>query len=150
MNVQKNILVSLGLEEYFNCILVQKDVRPAFMIQPPDYRERIYSDPITSKKLSFIQSQFPDLYQIITNWGIIISKNKIYIDDIKSDKDIGEILGYPCSKDFEYIDQNKDSIQTFSYNIIVKMKNSIQLKNISKSIQLFADLLFRYFLCFSL
>ena len=51
----------IGLEEYINCVLVNTDVRPAFLIQPADYREATSNDPKTRAIVSAIRRTFPDL-----------------------------------------------------------------------------------------
>jgi hypothetical protein len=101
MDEIQNIIDKIGLEEYMNAVLVQNNGRPAFMIQPPDYNEKTEKDIITKRKLDHITIHFPDLYQLKTDWGIIISKNKLDSKLIKNNKDLGKILGYPCYKDYE-------------------------------------------------
>jgi hypothetical protein len=134
----QSIINSIGLEEYMNSVLVTKGVRPAFMIQPPDYEEKTAEDKITKKKLQNIKKQFPDLFQQVTDHGIIISKKPININETSYNQDIGKILGYPCYRDFNSILTNKDKI-SITYGVFVNLKYIPGLTNYNRSIQLFAD-----------
>lgn len=125
---------SIGLENYMNAVLVKKEGRPAFMIQPSDYDARKAIDADTRKTLDHIQTAFPELYQLKTGWGIILSKKKISLSSINDDYDIGKILGYPCYKDFKRVQDTTEN--RVSYEIIVTLK----WKGIRNSIQLFANL----------
>lgn len=127
MDKLQTILDTLGLEEYINTILVEKGGRPAFMIQPSDYKESRADEPITSKKIQFIKKYFPDLHISNTNWGVIISKQKLDSASIKNGKDIGKILGYPCYKDFDYLEDKTRKIM--SYEIFAKLKYIPELSN---------------------
>jgi len=42
----------MGIGEFLNCILVDKDVRSAMLIQPQDYGEATEKDPKTNKILN--------------------------------------------------------------------------------------------------
>ena len=121
MDSLQKIIDEIGLNEYINAVLVQNDGRPAFMIQPSDYNEKKKTDKITLKKLENIKKYFPDLYQLKTGWGIIISKKKLNSKSITNDKDVGKVLGYPCYKDFSR-EQNENE-QLITYDIIIKLKN---------------------------
>lgn len=137
MNEIQNIIDTIGLEEYMNAVLVQNNGRPAFMIQPPDYNEKTSKDTVTKRKLDYIKIHFPDLYQLKTGWGIIISKNKLDSKSIKTNKDIGKLLGYHCYKDYEKA-QNPN-IERINYEIIIKLKNKKSLIQYSTHYQLFAE-----------
>ena len=53
----------MGIGEFLNCILVDKDVRSAMLIQPQDYGEATGKDPKTNKILNATQHNFPRLKQ---------------------------------------------------------------------------------------
>jgi hypothetical protein len=79
------------------------------LIQPQNYNEIKKTNPKTSAILKKIKSKFPDLlfsddYNIYQ--GIIISKKNYNKQHISLEK-MGEILGYPCYKDFEKLNRNK-------------------------------------------
>lgn len=137
MDSLQKIIDEIGLNEYINAVLVQNDGRPAFMIQPSDYNEKKKTDKITLKKLENIKKYFPDLYQLKTGWGIIISKKKLNSKSITNDKDVGKVLGYPCYKDFSR-EQNENE-QLITYDIIIKLKNKRGLIGYSTHIILFSD-----------
>jgi hypothetical protein len=125
----------IGMEEYLNCILVEKGVRPACMMQPPDYGEVSAADPITNEKLTAIREVFPELIQSVVSAGIIISKREYTNDDIPSDGDLGRILGYICANEFDTVIQNDATQSSVSYNMIVNFKEGTPFN----SIQLFVD-----------
>jgi hypothetical protein len=137
MNEIQNIIDTIGLEEYMNAVLVENNGRPAFMIQPSDYNEKTAKDTVTKRKLDNIKIHFPDLYQLKTDWGIIISKKKLDSKSIKTNEDIGKILGYHCYKYYEKT-QNPN-IERINYEIIIKLKNKKSLKYYSTHHQLFAE-----------
>ena len=122
MDQLRALVINIGLEELLNCILVQKDVRPAFLIQPADYDEATYKDPQTAAKLVAIKHQFPDLIQSVVDGGeVFIAKHKIKAEDIKENADMGKILGYPCFADYQYTLDNKDTIKV-GIDINVRLK----------------------------
>jgi hypothetical protein len=123
-------LLTIGLDELLNCILVEKDVRPAMLIQPADYDEATYKDAKTAAKLIAIKQQFPDLIQSIVGGGeIIISKHKISPEDITENATMGKILGYPCYADYQYTLDNKDAIKV-RIEIIVNLKPGLNNDNL--------------------
>ena len=96
-------------EILLNLILVNENIRPSMLVQPKDYREKTEKDPKTKAILNKIKSLFPNLkhssdYE--TYQGIIISHNDYNGKEISLEK-MGEILGYPCYKDFSNIDRNE-------------------------------------------
>jgi hypothetical protein len=122
MDQLRTLVLTIGLNELLNCILVSKDVRPAMLIQPADYEEATYEDPKTAAKLLAIKQQFPDLIQSIVDGGeILISKRKINPAEIKENGTMGEILGYPCHADYQYTLDNKDTIKV-GIDIIAQLK----------------------------
>ena len=105
----KENLEIIGIENIINLILVNEGVRPAMLLQPQDHGEATGADPKTKKILDAMKIEFPNLiysenYQIYQ--GIIISKVN-YNDQTISLEKMGEILGYPCYKDFATLDRSK-------------------------------------------
>jgi len=112
-----------------NIILVNADVRPAFLLQPSNLKEATGKDKKTAFILSKLRDNFPELkytedYEIYQ--GIIISK-KDYSGrgghgrgQIISLNEMGRILGYPCYRDFEDLDRTK---LTYVYDVIVVFTN---------------------------
>lgn len=95
-------LSEIGLEEYMNCVLVRSDVRPAFLIQPADYREVTSNNTITQRKVNAIKLFFPELIISTINGEALISKRAYTEADFQKNQDMGEALGYPCAADYEY------------------------------------------------
>lgn len=99
----RQIVETVGLDEYMNCVLVQKDVRNAMLIQPADYSEAISSDPKTASKLKALKTAFPELIQSTVGGGeTLISKKAYTSENIKDNAAMGKILGYPCAEEYEY------------------------------------------------
>lgn len=119
MNINK-----IGINNLLNVILVNEDIRPACLIQPINYNETDANDPITNYILNEIKILFPNLKQS-NNYkeyqGVIISKKEYDQRNDISNKKMGEILGYPCFKDFEKIKINSDFI-TYTIEIVVRLK----------------------------
>lgn len=116
----KNI-ESIGLELMINCILVQHDVRPAFLIQPADYSEATSSDPKTSAMIAGIRRYFPNLILSEISGETLVSKRAYVEADIKTDVDMGTIIGYPCAKDYPYIREHQNTIKTTTIDIIAHL-----------------------------
>lgn len=126
----KQLIEKLGLSELINCILVDGDVRNAMLIQPADYKESDFSDPITKSKLAGISEHFPCLIQSNLGFGTLISKKTYTKKSVNTEEKMGEILGYPCSKDYQYtLNHNKDEI-TYTMEIIVKFTNESKMHDI--------------------
>lgn len=112
---------SIGLDELINVILVKEKVRPAFLLQPIDYKETKGTDPITSLKLKNIHNLFPELIfseNYTPYQGVLISYDNFdgtYI----SRSDMGKILGYPC-----YLDTFDNDKDDYSIHVIAILKNS--------------------------
>jgi predicted nucleotidyltransferase len=89
------------IQNDYNVLLVEKGVRPAMLVQPADYGEATGKDPKTKAFLDKVKKEYPHLihsedyepYQ-----GIIVSRKK-YKGTI-SLEEMGTLLGYPCSKEF--------------------------------------------------
>jgi hypothetical protein len=108
----------IGETETLNAILVMSNVRPAFLIQPSDYKVKK-----VSKLLNNISKYFPSLYHLETNWGIFISKKKLNIDNIKSNSDVGKIIGYLCSDTYDDVISNSNTKKHVYYSIFASLKN---------------------------
>ena len=101
--------INLGI--ILNCILVNENVRPAMLVQPADYGEATGKDPKTKHIIEEINKYFPELIQseaYEVYQGIIISKTDYNGQEISLER-MGEILGYPCYKEFEQIDPDEIS-----------------------------------------
>lgn len=118
----------IGLDEYMNCVLVQHDVRPAFLIQPADYREATSKDPKTKKKILAIQEIFPELVISIINGEALVSKKAYTSSNFRENKDMGDALGYPCADDYAYTLEHKDEPSVgISIYVTLKDEKPIQL-----------------------
>jgi len=118
-----SLIEKIGIGNLLNCILVNEGVRPAMLIQPADYGEATGNDIKTKFIIQEIKNYFPkfilsEYYKIYQ--GIIISKTNYNGQEISLEQ-MGEILGYPCYKDYNNI--NPDEI-SYCINIYV---NNIQL-----------------------
>jgi len=94
----------IGIENILSLILVEENIRPAFLLQSTPL---LKNDPSILGK---IKQMFPNLIHsddYTTYQGTIISK-KGYNGrhDITTDE-MGKILGYPCYKGFSTLDRNK-------------------------------------------
>lgn len=128
VNKKKDIDIDIIL----NCILVNENVRPAMMVQPADYKETTHNDPKTKSIIEGIKKYFPYLI-LSTDYekyqGVIISKTDYNGKKNISSEEMGKILGYPCYKDFDSIDDDK-----ISYSIEIYVKD-----NNNNIIQIFAN-----------
>ena len=131
----------IGLDEYMNCVLVQSAVRPAFLIQPVDYREHTSNDPKTKRKLDAIKLAFPELIISIIHGEALVSKRAYVEEDFKKNQDMGEALGYPCAADYEYTLTHKHEPDvTIHINAIMTDGTSLQiLGNACKDDSKFAE-----------
>jgi hypothetical protein len=111
----------IELDVLLNCILVRNDVRPAFLIQPADYREASSTGPKTSSILAGIRRYFPELILSDIRGQTLVSKKAYTSADIKTDTDMGEIIGYPCAKDYPYILEHNNSIATITIDSVVHL-----------------------------
>jgi hypothetical protein len=101
-----------------NAMLVEHDVRPAFLIQSIDYNEwengAYTKGPITTQILWSLKPYFK-IYP--THQGFIISKKTIdHLEQNKplNDTIIGELIGYPCAGHLE-----NDATRKFSYSVMI-------------------------------
>jgi len=128
-----SLIEKIGIDNVLNVILVNENVRPAMLVQPADYGESTHNDPKTKSIIESIKEYFPNLlfsqdYEIYQ--GVIISNTDEYNGrkDISLEK-MGEILGYPCYKDFT--NRNPDEM-SYGIEVYVQEKNG-------KVSQLFAN-----------
>ena len=117
---------SKDIGNILNAILVNEGVRSAMLIQPPDYSEKTGKDKKTLSIVNNIKKQFPELlssdnYKIYQ--GIIISK-KSYDDKVLSLENMGEILDYPCFKDFETLNRDEP---LFNFELLVSYDDDKEL-----------------------
>ena len=97
MNLKKQ-----EMDVEMNLMLVQANVRPAMLVQPADYKEATGKDPKTKAILDSIRLRYPDLIlsEAYENYqGILVSKQSY--DGYISLERMGEILGYPCFREFQ-------------------------------------------------
>lgn len=123
----------IGAEEYVNCVLVEKGARPAWMLQPQDYAESSANSPKTSEKLAAITHFFPRLIQTITSHGIVISNKALPPPTAAggyTSADIGNIIGYMCTEEYENILNQDEEISYVTYTINVKFKNDLPDANL--------------------
>lgn len=94
----------MELVTYINCLLVEKNARPAFL-------------PNSNNEINTILNNFPTLQVVILNngWGLIVKniRRKSYYK-----KDIGILLGYPCNGETGHIFKHR-----YSFEFFIKMKN---------------------------
>jgi hypothetical protein len=102
--LQKIINDTNKVDIAINAMLVSKNVRKAFLVQPIDYSEDISSPgPTTQKILKSITKNFNNLKIYDINQGKLVTLLTLSIKDIReintSDIKLGEILSYPCAGD---------------------------------------------------
>ena len=119
--IQQEILDYLIREdlvgELLNVILVIHDIRPAMLLQKADYF------PNPQEKMDHIVTLFKALFKyplIYTQKGIGVFISKNELPPGNTDKVYGEILGYPCADDYEYIIKNSASLRTYAIGVWVK------------------------------
>lgn len=97
------------IENILNAILVNEGVRSAMLIQPADYGEATGTGKKTSSIVKAIIKLFPNLVSsddFTTYQGTIISKQS-YDGKVISSEKMGEILSYPCFRDFETLNRDE-------------------------------------------
>ena len=87
----------IGLSEYINCVLVEKGVRNAMLLQASDYKENTHLDPIIQKKLKAISEHFSFKQLPLDMGNVLISKKTYTAMDVSTSKKMGDILGYPSA-----------------------------------------------------
>lgn len=107
-----------------NCILVDNQVRTAFLIQPADYKEAMSTDTKSAIKIRAIKSIFPNLFLSNIRGETIVSKEHKYVEeDITSDAEMGKIIGYPCADEFKLVLEIADTKQTVIIEINAYLDN---------------------------
>jgi len=102
-----------------NCLLVQHNVRQAYLIQNHD---------IIESRLYTISKTYPLLNHRKTNYGIIISKNKLG-DDYDDEDDpyhnhkLGKLLGYPTYDQYPISKKDKEN-GYYTFHVKVKLINN--------------------------
>ena len=107
-----------------NCILLQHNVRQGYLIQNSD---------VIESTLYTISKTYPTLNQRKTNYGVIISKNKLE-DDYDNEDDpyhnykLGKLLGYPTVDQYPISKKDKEK-GYYVYHVNVKLikKNRVTL-----------------------
>lgn len=110
----------IGINNFLNLILVNEDIKPAFLLS-----ESICNEPEKSDLLSEITKAFPLLKQSINYaiyHGIIISHNDYndYKESSISSQNIETLLGFPFYEKFNHTTKNYN---TYTINFNVKLKN---------------------------
>jgi len=111
-----------------NATLVQNNIRPAFLLQSINFGEyTINKREKTNLILEELKDKFPELLQTECSQGIILSK-KQYLNEAITCERLGEIIGYPSCKEYEYITEHPDEIYTiFELHAQTSGQDSIQL-----------------------
>jgi len=86
------------------------------MLQWIDYHEKTVNGPITINKLAKLSEYFPELKQSVVYQGVILSKTAYTNEEVTSEN-IGQILGYPCYMDLEYIIAHPDE-ECFTMSLV--------------------------------
>jgi len=121
--------MSIDLNNIINAILVEEGVRPACLIQPADYFEATGKDENMMAIKAKIKSFFPDLIlseKYTTYQGTIVSKKSYDGEEISLTR-MGEILGYPCYRDFNQFNRNDEYTYFIEIMIVFKNNSSEQL-----------------------
>jgi len=96
----------IGMENVLSLILVNENIRPAFLFQPRIKNNKETNDTIIEKmKEEFPELHYSDKYQ--NYQGVIISKKNFNHGKNISNEQMGKILGYPCYKGFSSLDMSK-------------------------------------------
>lgn len=114
MNDLRQINQTIGLEEYMNALLVREGVRPAMLLEVGDYIHdyRRYKDPdvqmkAVAKMISIadaLRVRFPELkFFNHRNIGIYISRTLLSEANIRTQRNVGHVLGFFCADDYNYV-----------------------------------------------
>ena len=115
-----------------NLVLVNENVRPAFLFQPIDFGESSPDGEKSKKILNYAKTFFPNLTHFDTYQGVLIYKDKALLDDNIlfnekiSSEEMGRILGYPCYKESP-VDSSIETVYAVDVNVNIKNNNIIQL-----------------------
>lgn len=125
----------------YNLRLVQENVRPAMLIQPADYKEATGNDPRTKSILDSIRLRYPDLLlseHYETYQGILVSKKDYNGQDISLER-MGEILGYPCFREFHQIHLYSIHVMVHTTNGMVELFANGSTSDSIEAFQAFAE-----------
>jgi hypothetical protein len=125
----------------YNVRLVQENVRPAMLIQPADYKEATGNDPRTKSILDSIRLRYPDLIlseQYETYQGILVSKQSYDGQDISLER-MGEILGYPCFREFHQTHLYSIHVNVHTTNGMVELFANGSTSDSTEAFQAFAE-----------
>ena len=132
-------LKEIGIAELVNVRLVMHGIRDAMLIQPSDYNECLAHDPKTLSVLIGINKYYPELkFSDFGVNGILVAKREYSKEEIYNDETVGNVLGYPCSKEYNYILANRDHMQTISIEVNLYLKKDFL--NLPIPIQLFLNI----------
>lgn len=132
-------LKEIGIAELVNVRLVMHGIRNAMLIQPTDYNECLPLDPKTLSVLIGINKYYPDLkFSDFGVNGILVAKREYSKEEIYNDETVGDVLGYPYSKEYNYILANRDHMQTISIEVNLYLKKDFL--NLPIPIQLFLNI----------
>ena len=117
-----------NIDQYIECFLVKYDVRQAYLLEgckclgrrETGLFARIFSKD-NCKIHSSIRKWFPTLIEThLPGFGSFISNDKIDLNEITNDDDVGCILGYPAWKGFSKLDRNE---MHYSFSIRITFKD---------------------------
>ena len=128
MNIEE-IVKNIGYELYFNCVLVDKNVRNAFLIQPVDYGDNFSTDKLTAFKINYIKYLFPNFILSDVRRETIVSKHAY--ENILADSDIGIILGYPCAEEYDTVIEVFREKETVAIDINVYLDSGDKINILS-------------------
>lgn len=132
-------LQEIGISELMNVRLVMHGVRNAMLVQPTDYNECLARDPKTLSVLIGINKYYPDLkFSDFALNGVLVAKRKYDENEIHNDETVGNVLGYPCSKEYNYVLANRDHMENISIEVNLYLKKDIL--NLPIPIQLFFNI----------
>ena len=134
-----------NIDQYIECFLVINNVRQAYLLEDckclgrrkTGLFARIFSKD-NCKIHSSIRKWFPKLIEThFPGLGTFISKEKIDLNEIKDDDDVGRILGYPAWKGFSKLDRNE---MHYSFSIQITFKDyPIKYKHFFKPIEIITN-----------
>lgn len=89
---------SIAIADQINVVLVGAGVRPACLLEE-----------LEGADISHILARYPDLKVSKLDRGTIVSRRTYMTANTRRNFDLGEILGFPCSSDFEELEADKDA-----------------------------------------
>ena len=132
-------LEEIGIAELVNVRLVKLGVRNAMLVQPSDYNECLARDPKTLSVLIAINKYYPEMkFSDFGVNGILVAKREYSKEEIYDDESVGKVLGYPCSKEYNFILANRDHMENISIEVNLYLKK--EFLNLPIPIQLFLNI----------